>query len=229
MNTTTGKLWYKSIHTFGLSRVYVSDNMSGKMEGIASVSTSVLLNKFCQARRNVKGSICEKCFAQATVNRYSGLEQRLRENTETLTKELLTPEEMPRFTCDIVRLESFGDLNNVLQARNYIRIARHNPRVTFTLWTKNHNFLKQAIEQEGKPENLIIIHSSMFMNAVETKIDSFFDHRFTVWADRDTAHNNNSCINCRGRLEGAEIDKCRNCMRCYTVGNTDFDIGELLK
>ena len=40
------------------SIVYVSDNMSGKMSGFPSISTSVALNPICQARAKDKNSIC---------------------------------------------------------------------------------------------------------------------------------------------------------------------------
>lgn len=43
--------------------VHFTVNHTGKMTGMASLSTSVIDNPICAARAKVKGSICEKCFA----------------------------------------------------------------------------------------------------------------------------------------------------------------------
>lgn len=51
-------------------------NMSGKMTGITCLSTSVLCNPFCAARRKNADCICSKCYAAATCSRYSALEKK---------------------------------------------------------------------------------------------------------------------------------------------------------
>ena len=44
--------------------VWVTNHSEGtKMEGIQSISTSCLANPICEARKKIKGSICEKCYA----------------------------------------------------------------------------------------------------------------------------------------------------------------------
>ena len=57
--------------------IEMTKNHTGKMEGINSISTSVVLNPFCQAQQAVKGSICSHCFAEAMMKMYSALEDKL--------------------------------------------------------------------------------------------------------------------------------------------------------
>ncbi len=202
--------------------VYVSEHMTGKMQGIPAISTSVLFNPICKARSSVPGSICQKCFAQETVSHYKWLREYVEDNYMVLNSRLLNPEELPHIYNDICRLEAFGDLASVTQARNYIRIAKRSPWCTFAIWTKNPAYLDKAIREEGKPENLICVLSSNFIN----KIDSagrwtWVDHVFTVY-DPEYIAENGIQINCGGR-------KCRECMRCYTRGNTEFFVSEQLK
>ena len=62
---------FKSRYTSNLSPVHVSDYMSGKMEGIPSISTSCLENPICRARMENGESVCSHCFAAATLDRYT--------------------------------------------------------------------------------------------------------------------------------------------------------------
>ena len=202
--------------------VHVSRGMSGKMAGILAISTSVIENAVCQARAKIKGSVCEKCFALSTVKRYGALAAHLALNLERLAGADLTPAQVPYINGTLCRFEAFGDLANVTHAKNYIRIAAANPHCTFALWTKNPGFLKKAIDELGKPANLIVVLSSFHLN----KIDSaaafpFVDHVFTVY-DAETIERENVEINCGAR-------DCMGCRRCYTVGNADFYISEKLK
>lgn len=204
------------------SLVYISTGMTGKMEGIPAISTSVLSNPVCAARSRISGSICQKCFAQNTVSNYGALRDHVTDNYMVLNSRLLSADELPAVYSDICRLEAFGDLASVIQARNYIRIAKKNPWCTFAIWTKNPAYLDKAIQAEGKPENLICILSSNFINRVDSAARwNWVDHVFTVYSP-DYIDSNDISINCGGR-------KCRECMRCYTVGNPEFHVFEKLK
>ena len=220
----------RSKFTANYSPVIVSDNMSGKMYGIPSISTSVLENPICQKRREDKNSICSKCFAASTAKRYSSLAKNLSSNLELLTSEVLPLDVLPRFIpelANIVRFESFGDLADAKQAVNYLNIAKVNPGVRFALWTKNIAILAKAVEMVGgKPENIRIIYSSPIVNqaiSVEKtkRIFSFVDAVFTVYDKKYTAENNTE-INC-----GAK--SCITCRNCYDRPDFYSDIREQLK
>ena len=214
----------KSIFTTNESPVYISDHMSGKMQGIAAISTSVLLNALCKIRAEVEGSICEKCFAMNTVRRYHALEGHLEENTKVLTERVLDVWELPKFkySCGMVRFEAFGDLNNVTQAINYLNIAYANPRQAFALWTKNPHILKLAIDEVGKPENIMLIYSSPLINCERDifKMYPFFDKVFTVFS-KDFIKEHGIEINCGAR-------SCGSCGLCYFDRSIQF-VREVLK
>lgn len=208
------------------SIVYVSDNMSGKMSGFPSISTSVALNPICQARAKDPNSICAHCFAQATVNRYTALAKNLEYNTRVLTACVLPLETLPRFTyaVNMCRFESFGDLNNVIQVINYFNIAKVNKHVHFALWSKNPKLIALAIEQgNAKPENLNIIYSSPILNTESSDVFArypFIDKVFTVY-DKQTIAKENITINCGARA-------CAGCGLCY-FDKTIKEVREQLK
>ena len=197
----------------------------GKLEGMHSISTSVRRNPNCAARRNVNGSICEKCYAVTLTGIRKGLDEAISRNTDVLTARLLSMDELPIITDEYFRLEAFGDLINETQAINYLHICRKNTRTRFALWTKNPWIMAAALKTAAKPNNLVIIYSSPMINkAVNVralkKLYPFIDKTFTVY-DKAFAQDHNIAINCGGR-------HCLSCLRCYTK-RTAKAVNELLK
>lgn len=197
-----------------------NSNMSGKMAGITCLSTSVLCNPFCAARREKEGCICSRCYAASTCSRYSALEKNMQRNSELLTSQLFDLDQLPVINAMIFRFEAFGDLINSTQCRNYFRLAKRNPGVRFALWTKNPGIVQQAIDAgEAKPDNLVILLSSaMIGQRADASRWSFVDKTFTVYAKDQL---DDSEINCGSRA-------CLTCQRCYRKDTTD-DIRERLK
>ena len=203
----------------------ITRNHSGKMEGLQSLSTSVLLNENCKKNRTVKGAICEKCYAARLAALRSQLDEKLDFNTELLTTCVLPFEVLPTIYSLYFRFEAFGDLNNAVQVVNYFNICKKNPSVSFALWTKNPHFIEQAINEYGteKPSNLNIIYSSLFINSRNestAKKYGFIDKVFTVYSS-DFIQANGIEINCGGL-------HCATCLKCYTK-NDIRDISEKLK
>jgi len=193
---------------------------TGKMKGMISLSTSVLLNKYCQERQKNPDSVCSHCYAQHMAGKlYKGLKEKLAKNTDLLTREVIPVEWWPILNTLFFRLEAFGDLNNVIQLQNYFNFAKRNPYTTFTLWTKNTFILFQA-EKAGaqKPKNIIIIESSPFVNVQVKKTHKWVDKTFTVL---DKSHKDDKRINCGAR-------HCLTCLKCYKKRTTS-EIFELLK
>lgn len=239
----------KSKYAVNYSPVYISDNMSGKMENIPSISTSVLKNTFCQARRNVPGSICEKCFACNVLSRYSDCEKNVARNYDLLTAAVLPLELLPRFgNVRIARIESFGDVATVEQAINYCNIAFVNPRVNFGWWSKNVSIIEKAFDIVGKPENVVFIQSSAFVNKPEEKKSHYVDKVFTVFDDEYIAGvpsvreqldklapmSKKDLKEAKTRIFEACYINCgaRNCVacgKCYDVNDTTENVRERLK
>lgn len=199
--------------------------MTGKLEGFHSISTSVLQNPHCRKRAQNTHLICHYCYSEATLARYGALAEHLKDNTDILTEHVLEGNEIPFIMDAVFRFEAFGDLCNVIQVINYFIICEANKRCTFTLWTKNPWYIKQAIGQGyKKPENLIIIYSSPCLNKeadfIVNRYD-FIDGIFTVYT-LEYALENNIEINCGNA-------KCKHCMKCYTKHNGLFRIHEIRK
>ena len=202
--------------------------LSGKLEGFYSVSTSVLMNKRCQMRARIEGSICKECYAANNVARYSGLTQALECNYRILNTWLISDTAWSFLpfpsTNGKARIESHGDVETVTCARNYIRIIRTHKHLVFGVWTKNLDVWHEAFKIEGKPENMTFIVSSPMLNEVVNLpefIKPYTDHVFTVY-DKEHVERNGISVNCGAR-------DCNACMRCYTLENREFQIAELLK
>lgn len=198
----------------------ICTNHRAKMQGMYSLSTTPRFNPHCKANRAIKGSICEKCFSVATLNAQKNQDRLYCLNTRTLMYRELTSADMPIINAMWFRLEAFGDLGTVIQAKNYMLLANCNPHCTFAWWTKNPVYIGLAINDGiEKPANTIVIFSSLFRNQVTKVPFDFIDKVFTVYDTEDIAP-----INCGKR-------SCVSCRRCYTHNATNEIeyVNELLK
>jgi len=215
----------KSKYCTGRTPFHVNDDMTAKLEGVPCISTSCRVNPRCLRRMNSgkPGHICHSCFANGTTGQYDDLERALESNFLLLTTGLIPDEWLPRFkpSVEIVRIEAFGDLFNVLQARNYLRIARANPRVKFAFFTKNGGTLDRAIKYEGVPANVVFIQSSEFINQKTAPRFRWVNKVFTVYDTEDSARARGVKINCGAR-------SCNKCRRCFTRRGARY-VSELLK
>lgn len=219
---------FRSKFADNLSVVYISDNMSGKMAGFPSISTSCIFNSYCINRLNAGVGICAHCFAAATIERYNELNKRLENNYYTLTSAAIPDSLLPHFKANVemVRFESFGDLQNEQQFETYSHIAAANPHTTCALWTKNPWIVENAIDCGNalKLSNMVIIQSSLNLNEPAKKHNKYIDHVFTVYEPAYIAENNVN-ITCGAR-------DCRSCRRCYVTAGAmfeEFEIREQLK
>lgn len=191
----------------------------GKMYLMWSVSTSPWLNQYCQARHKNGNSICSKCFSIALTEQRDALKDKLERNTVLWTTEIIPIECFPKLPLDLFRLESFGDLNNVIQLVNYFNFCLANKHVRFALWTKN-TFLFKIARELGvdKPGNLFIIESAPLFNTPIDPSDEWVDKTFVVWTKE---YFDADFINCG-------LKKCIECQNCYRPDGPK-QINELVK
>lgn len=130
--------------------VHYTVNHSGKMEGMQSLSTSCLCNKYCKNRSINSDLVCSHCYAQRQMKMYKNLNACLERNTKILTGRILKEAEIPMINASFFRFESFGDLINVTQVINYFHICKKNKHVHFALWTKNPWIIEEALETSEK-------------------------------------------------------------------------------
>ena len=190
-----------------------------KMEGFSSLSTCARDNVRCAENAKVKGSICAKCFASRAFNVHKNLEASTRRNGKILRDRLFEVSELPTLNADYFRIESFGDVGNVTQARNYIRLAKANPGTRFGWWTKNPDIIDAAIKLEGRPKNISFVLSSLMLNQEASAARwPWVDVVFTVY---DKTHTDVK-INCGGT-------HCMDCLRCYKKHRKLIHVAERLK
>ena len=206
-----------------------TDTANSKLAGIKSLSTCCLDNRFCLFRMQDSNSICSHCYAATQQSRQHGLTDHNLINGVILRNVLFpveTLKTLPLWNEKFFRIESFGDVENVTQARNYIRLAKAFPAVKVAAWTKNHNIWKKAFKLEGgRPANLSFVISSCFVNVemeIPEDMENDVNHVFTVY-DKEGAKRVK--INCGGR-------KCMECLKahknCYFT-DTEKQIKEELK
>ena len=116
---------------------YSISTHSGKMEKIPSISTSALDNVYCNARCKNSESICSKCYARRLLTMRKSLREKMNVNHKFYTTYEIPAIAVPHVNASIFRFESFGDVENALQVKNYYTIARNNKHCMFVLWTKN--------------------------------------------------------------------------------------------
>lgn len=209
---------------------------SGKMTGLPSISTSCLCNKLCQARIKNGEAVCSHCYSQRMMGFRKYVATAMERNTKALTERLFPKKDAKNmrlyFTSKmeqqnpkkLARIESFGDVANVTQARNYIRIIKANPKFNFGIWSKNPGIWATAFEKEGKPKNCTFVLSSLRVNVPDQpgpRISPYVDHVFTVYS-KDYRDANGIETNCAGV-------SCAQCGRCYRKNKNDFYVNELLR
>jgi len=216
-----------------VSCLWIVNHNDNKLEGISSISSSVCDNLFCKCRQAISDCICKFCYAYNQQSYQTGLKEHNIINGIILRNILLPVKsfKLLKIVYPYLRIESFGDVANVIQARNYIRIIKAFPRKRCAIWSKNIAIWSAAIEKEGKPDNTTYVHSSSKLNQPdEINLEKywFVDHIFTVYT-KQFAKKNNIVINCGGR-------KCMECikrkMNCYfrtSENNNTLYINELKK
>ena len=145
-----------------------------KLDGIKSISTSCLDNRFCLCRMNDCTSICHDCYAGTQQERQHGLQEHNIING-IIFRNVLIPVQYLRtlafFNEKYIRIESFGDVENDIQAENYCHIMQAFKNSTFAVWTKNIFTWIRVFVKCGKPENCVFIVSSCHKNIIAALSD----------------------------------------------------------
>lgn len=189
--------------------IHITKHTDGrKMEGMQSINTNSLTNKFCISSSK-KDMICKSCYGNRQLRMYDNMKEALQRNSILLSTTEL--KEAPYINANAFRFNSFGELINMTHFKNLCFIASENPGTTFTLWTKRFKLVQSCFNKNSKPDNLILIHSSYRVNHKE-ELPEGFDKVFTVY-DKWFASANNITINCHSR--------CIECRLCYTKNITD--------
>lgn len=198
----------------------------GKIAGLQSCDSSAHGCGFCQkmiaaaekGRKDGKKIICGSCYDIKQENYRTGVKNRHGLNLLIMSSVLFTEEELATLAIytPFARFNSSGDIENVIQARNYLRIAKSHKNTRFTFWFKNLAAVNKAVQLEGKPENVLFIYSDPIING-SVKPEIFF--KAFAWIDYIFVVSEKELVNsfleagyneCNGK-------KCMECgYACYT-------------
>lgn len=207
-----------------MNELHLTLKHEGKMQGMQSLSTNTLANPLCIANHQIKGSICEKCYAAPLLKCRKGLKDRCESNTTPLITGIISQEDLPFVNNKYFRFEAFGEIYNETHLINYINIAKKNPHCGFALFTKNYKIIYEYFLKHHLPGNMNIILSSLMVN-IPFNITKFTAagikvKTFTVYNKAEVERAGIE-INCGSR-------SCITCLQCYTQNET-IEIRELLK
>lgn len=208
-----------------ITGIKISD-LSGKMENVRAISTYAGDNPSCRELMKNPDNVCAHCYAYKQVESKVFPAQRgcLERNGKALAGSLLkvVPDLSKLKNHEVFRFESHGDVINVTNARNYIRIAKANPNTKFAAFTKRPLIWKSALAKEGgKPNNLNLVYSSPKVNMPMPNIKDifpFFDVVFTVYTKEHGIGNDVPCQ--------CGPESCNKCRFCYTKQGC---VGEILR
>ena len=216
-----------------LLQVYnIAYHESGKIEGVFSLDSSATNCSFCVKMREYaaahpeKNIICGSCY-DFRQEQYK-IQSLGRHTLNLLIMETVefTVEELATLACyGIVRVNSSGDSSNDIYAANMIKFSIAHPHCNIAIWSKNTGSYIHACDKYGKPENVTLIQSSVYVDKA-TKPAKYFDHVFTVYFDKEkvAAALESGAAECNGK-------KCRECgYKCYLRGwKGSANIAELLR
>lgn len=204
--------------------IAVTTKHRGKMEGIASISTSTINNDFC---RFMSGHdfICSKCYGARLEKRYLSKNPNSNmyfNNSQRLSTQYLSDTEIIDIKNQIqdyryIRLHAIGELINMTHLNNFIRISTALPNKIFGLWTKRIDLVRKLTT--SKPDNLLLIYSTPKINNLNPHIPDKFDKVFSIYT-QNFIEENNITINCD--------KKCFSCLKCYSCHSDRF-INEIIK
>lgn len=205
--------------------------MTGKLEGITALNVSSLDNSYCDAMAKVEGSVCSHCYSRRMLNTFrQNCQEAWRRNGEWLSTVWIGRDNVilkfPVVKTEFCRIHAHGEVINDIHAENLVRFIQANPTTKFGWPTKRLTIVSDALRQEGKPKNVVMIACNPALNSVIAGSDlpGDFDMSFNVVTeggvcavdDMDLAF-----INCKG--------KCIDCLKCYTPGVSRGVVIEKLK
>lgn len=160
-------------------------HMSGKLYGVACVSTCPTVNPNCLMAMSNPDSPCHHCFSVKTMAMYNSLREWLENNAAILSSRLLSEMEIATLVkyfrkdskAGVVRIEAFGDAINTLQCINYLSIVNAGAAygLYFAMWTKLPHIWNIAISEMGKPANLTCIYSAPALNQTVCPMPAMYD------------------------------------------------------
>lgn len=202
------------------TKVHIS-KMSGKLNGLRSISTNTMTNLYCIKMNQAKDGICTKCYSHYMLKTYrKNCQPAFQRNSNLLSTKIIHMNDLPIITDEYFRFNAHGELINETHLVNLIRIAVKNPGTMFALWTKRKDLIKKWDKaQKGDwPKNLNRIYSNpKIADILESPPQGFQKVFNNVPEDMEPERQN-----CTGQ-------KCIDCLLCYKYNSGVDTIIEKVK
>ncbi len=195
---------------------------SGKMDGIRSISTNPLTNHFCNKMHDCGNDrvICTHCYATRLVDFRLSLQKHVENNSIALSERVIPMNELPSYTDELIRFDSFGELINETHLINFFNLCYKNPQTYHVLYTKRCNLVEDMAHL--KPSNLKVVESNPIVDSVYEKPKSpIADLVFNVVTPEYLEQNPKYKATC--------IKACNTCRLCYSRRTPMKFIVEMLK
>lgn len=214
-----------------LLQIYnVSFHETGKIEDLFSLDSSCNGCTFCAKMRAAAEKdpsiICGRCYDAKQEEYRTAVKNRHMLNLRIMSTVEFTIEELETIRVfGICRINSSGDIENEVHARNMVRYAYACKGTPVALWAKNTPAVETAMDQLGKPENLVYIASSIRIDK-PGQLPKYADYTFTVYSSKEKVQE--ALARGAGECNGK---KCKACgFKCYLrKWAQGQDIAELLR
>ena len=180
--------------------------MTGKMTGVTAVNTNTVSNGFCGKMFNSGKTdlICSHCYSMKMLQgSRKNCVPKFQRNTDLMVH-MIHPDNLPILNLAWLRGHGHGELINDWHYINFSNLARKNPHLNLSLFTKRRNIINRVFKLKGykKPKNLILVYSNPLIDSVVDTPPKHFDKVF------NTVTRVNAQDNCTGK-------KCIDCLNCY--------------
>lgn len=204
-----------------MDKIHISV-MTGKLDGLRSISTNTVSNPFCQKmyHSGKEDNICTKCYSNKMLRTYrKSMEPALQRNSDLLSKHVSDSIlKATRIMEAFIRVNAHGELINEHHLANIVRLAELKQHCNVTLWTKRADIVRKFFNVHDKPDNLILIFSNSLIGNIMKKPPKYFDKTFnnvpeSMYQDKQ---------NCTGQ-------KCADCLLCYQHNGVDTIVEKVKK
>ena len=173
-----------------------------------SISLPATMCKTGSKLRDVKGSVCSKCYACKGAYTWKSTADAMQRRADALSNAewidamvvLLTSKKRIK-QSGLFRWHDSGDLQSVEHLENIVEVAKRTPHIKHWIPTKEKKILTNYLHSSTLPDNVIVRLSGAM---IDGKVPVSHTHTSTVTSDRALA-------TCRAFENDGECGTCRKC------------------
>ncbi|MFZ9612573.1 MAG: GP88 family protein [Crocinitomicaceae bacterium] len=166
--------------------------------------------------RNVPNSVCNKCYALKGFYNYpnprNAMQKRLQSLTHPMWVKAMTFLIGQLEYSGYMRFHDSGDIQNLIHFKNIIDIATNLPNINFWLPTREYGIIGEAIENEIKIPNNLIVRLSAYM--IDGELPIKLAKRYNVAVSGVSSKNDHNCP------ASSQGNFCLTCRACWDTSKT---------